>query len=132
VRARSEDGLLVHYGWATVGETKGFITEVQHEYQYPPNSAVLWDYYTHPQYRERGFYSTSLRQMLHDVAGREGVEFIYIAVLSDNRASRSVIEKTGFEYQGSIIRRKRFGSETFSFPSHTLEPLAVTNTTLKL
>jgi CelD/BcsL family acetyltransferase involved in cellulose biosynthesis/RimJ/RimL family protein N-acetyltransferase len=117
IYSRSEDGLLVHCGWAKVGETKSFITEVQHEYEYPPDSAVLSDYYTHPQYRGRGFYSSSLRQMLHDVAGREGVEFIYIAVLSDNRASRSVIEKTGFEYQGSIIRRKRFRSETYSLPT---------------
>jgi predicted GNAT family acetyltransferase len=107
------DNRLVHYGWLTERSTQSFITEVQHAYQYPPNSAVMWDFYTHPAYRGQGLYSRSLKQIMSDAAARPGTEFVYIAVLADNTASRKAIERAGFIYHDSIVRKVRFGSASY-------------------
>jgi CelD/BcsL family acetyltransferase involved in cellulose biosynthesis/GNAT superfamily N-acetyltransferase len=108
------DGVLVHYGWLTQRSKKSFITEVQHEYQYPPNSAVMWDFYTRPSHRGQGLYSQSMKQILSDAASVPGTDFIYIAVLADNVASRKAIERVGFQYHESLTRKMRFGRPTFS------------------
>jgi CelD/BcsL family acetyltransferase involved in cellulose biosynthesis/RimJ/RimL family protein N-acetyltransferase len=113
---RAEDGLLVHWGWLTIGQTRAHITEVQHEYEYPPRSAVLWDYYTHPNYQKREYLFNSLTLMLHELGKLQDLEFTYIAVQAENWPSRRVIEKVGFQYQDSIVRRKRFFSVQFSAP----------------
>jgi CelD/BcsL family acetyltransferase involved in cellulose biosynthesis/GNAT superfamily N-acetyltransferase len=110
-----KDCRLVHAGWLTPRASKSFLTEVRHEYEYPPNSAVLWNFYTHPSYRGQGLYSRSLRRILADVSLAPDIEFAYIAVLADNRASRRVIEKTGFIYQGSIIRKNRWNRTRFTY-----------------
>ncbi len=107
------DNRLVHYGWLTERSKQSFITEVQHPYPYPPNSAVLWDFYTHPACRGQGLYSQSLKQILSDAAAHPGTDFIYIAVLADNVASRRAIEKAGYTYYESIVRKVRFGSASF-------------------
>ena len=91
------DNRLVHYGWLTDRSAQSFITEVQHPYQYPSNSAVMWDFYTHPAYRGQGLYSQSLKQIMSDAAANPGTDFVYIAVLADNVASRKAIEKTPAE-----------------------------------
>jgi CelD/BcsL family acetyltransferase involved in cellulose biosynthesis/RimJ/RimL family protein N-acetyltransferase len=109
------DNRLIHYGWLSPRATKSFITEVQHEFIYPPNSAVLWNFFTHPSCRGQGLYSRSLRRMLADISLIPDIEFAYIAVLADNWASRRVIEKTGFLYQASIIRRNRLNKTRFTF-----------------
>jgi len=55
-----------------------------------------------------------LEKKLHDIAEGEDVAYIYIAVFSNNWASRRVIEKVDFEYQGGISYQKRFGYRQFS------------------
>ncbi len=107
VFTRVEDGVLVHFGWSTERAKDAYITEVQHSYTYPDDSAVLWDFYSHPDYRGRGFFSKSLRCILNDLTVSSGTKWAYIFVLADNVPSRSVIEKAGFEYQQSMVRRAR-------------------------
>lgn len=108
-----QDGRLVHYGWLTPRESKSFITEVGYGYEYPPNTSVMWDFYTLPTCRGQGLYSRSLQRILSDVAANAGAEFVYIAVLANNWPSRRAIEKTGFKYHDSIVRKTRFGFETY-------------------
>lgn len=112
VYTRYEDQQLVHYGWLIERQDKSFFTEVSQEFEYPPNSAVLFDFYTHPGYRGRGYYYASLLQMLHDAAEIPGTEYIYISVLADNTPSRHVIEKAGFCYQGSLFHTRHLGHST--------------------
>ncbi len=108
------DGVLVHYGWLTERTKRSFITEVQHAYDYPPNSAVMWDFYTRPSHRGQGLYSQSLKQILDDASKIPGTDYIYVAVLADNVASRKAIERVGFEYHESLTRKVRFGKATFN------------------
>jgi CelD/BcsL family acetyltransferase involved in cellulose biosynthesis/GNAT superfamily N-acetyltransferase len=107
------DGRLVHFGWLNPVQKKSFITEVGCEYEYPPNTAVMWDFYTLPSYRGKGLYNRSLRRILADVAAIPRIDFVYIAVLAENWPSRNTIEKVGFKYQDSIVRKSRFGRNSY-------------------
>ncbi len=102
--------LLVNYAWLSSRTSKSLIAEIQHTYEYPPNSAVIQDFHTHPAYRRKGFGSRALRQILSDASTIEGVDFVYVAVPAGNHAARRMVEKAGFKYQNSIIRDVRFGA----------------------
>lgn len=106
----ASDECLLHYGWLIEQQQESFFTEVQQRFQYPEKSAVLYDFYTHPAARGRGFYQKNLKQMLGDVGKLKDVKHVYISVLSDNGPSRHVIEKLGFEYQCSLFHSSIFGS----------------------
>ncbi len=110
--SRVEDGVLVHYGWLADQQADSFFPEIGANYTYPPDSAVLYDFYTDPSARGRGYYQQSLRQMIADAAAKPGVAHIYISVRAENAPSRHVIEKAGFAYEASLFRRTRFGRAT--------------------
>ncbi len=107
---------LAHYGWLNERESEARFTEVDATFTYPPNSAVLFDFYTHPQARGRGLYQRAIRQMLKDAAAVPGTERVYISVMANNGPSRHVIEKLGFVYDCSLHRRCRFGRVTHQGP----------------
>ncbi|MGA2369829.1 MAG: GNAT family N-acetyltransferase [Candidatus Korobacteraceae bacterium] len=102
--------VLVNCGWVTPRTSKSFIPEVQHTYEYPPNTVLLQQFCTHPAYRRQGLCSRTLKQILNDAAAVGSVDFVYIAVPAGNRAARRMIEKAGFTYQNSIIREVQFGA----------------------
>lgn len=102
VYTRVEAGKLAHYGWLVEREEKSFIPEINQYFTLPPDSAVLFDFFTHPQARGKGFYQSSMRQMLHDAARAPNLRQVYISVLADNLASHLAIEKIGFEYNCSL------------------------------
>jgi hypothetical protein len=103
---RVEDGILVSYGWMAQRQSRTYLSEARQWYELPPNTAVLYDFYTHPAYRARGFYASSLLQGLHDAAAVPGTEVIFACVLADNAAPRWWVEKFGGVYQGSLIYDK--------------------------
>ena len=104
-----EDGVLVHYGWLIERQDVAYFPEVDQKFRMPPQSAVLYDYFTHPACRGRGLYQGSLREMSSDAANIAGTEFIYISVVAGNAPSRHSIEKAGFEYQSSLHRKVVLG-----------------------
>jgi RimJ/RimL family protein N-acetyltransferase len=110
--SRVEDGTLVHYGWLIERQQRAFLPEISQSVEMPDGSAVLFDYYTHPAYRGRGYYNASLRQMAHDAAEIPGTNSIVIGVVADNAASRKGIENAGFEYWRSGFQRVRVGRVT--------------------
>ncbi len=101
------DGRLVHYGWLLEKQEKCPITE-DLAFTLPPNSALLFDFYTHPNYRELGLYTKSLRHMFFDAAASD-IRQIYIFVPKNETTAGCVIENTGFEYEKSFFERNRFG-----------------------
>src|SRR5262249_16536999 len=102
------DGRLIHWGWFVENQKENFLDEVQQTFQLPPSTGVLFDFYTHPDFRRRGYYERTLRQMIHDANGTKLTQ-LYIFVDATNWASRSVIEKVGFIYRFSFWKR-RFGT----------------------
>jgi CelD/BcsL family acetyltransferase involved in cellulose biosynthesis/RimJ/RimL family protein N-acetyltransferase len=105
----ADDDTLLHYGWLIERQEISDVSEVRQKFELPPNSAVLFDFYTHPKARGRGLYKKSLLQGLHSAAQIAGTEQVFIGVMADNLASRRVIEKTGFVYRGSLFNETRFG-----------------------
>ena len=107
------NGVLLHYGWLVREQSEAFFTEVGTKYRYPQPGAVLYDFYTHPDARGQGWYQRTLASMLRDLdqesAADGGPRVVYISVLADNKASRHVIEKLGFDYLESLIRVSGFG-----------------------
>lgn len=104
-----EGDTLLHYGWLIERQKISNVTEVDQEFELPDDTAVLFDYYTHPQARGKGLYRKSLLQGLADAARVPGTRQVFIATLADNTASRHVIEKLGFEHRASLFRETKWG-----------------------
>lgn len=109
VYTRVEDGRLLHYGWLNEHHRKLFIAEVGQTLYFPPNTVTLGNSYTHQQARGRGLFRDAVSQMLHDAADIPGTEEIYIWVMTDNQASRHVMEKLGFVYRYSFFQQRKLG-----------------------
>jgi CelD/BcsL family acetyltransferase involved in cellulose biosynthesis/RimJ/RimL family protein N-acetyltransferase len=107
------DKTLLHYGWRIREQREAYFTEVKATYVYPEPGAVLYDFFTHPSARRQGWYQRTVSCMLQDLDREStsdgGPRVVYISVLANNRASRHVIEKLGFEYLESLIRVGGFG-----------------------
>lgn len=105
----ADEEKLLHFGWLVDNQEISNVYEVEQEMKLPPNSSVLYDFFTHPEARRKGFYKKSLCQILHEIAKKGKAKQVFISVLADNVVSRSVIEKVGFTYQGSLYKETRFG-----------------------
>jgi RimJ/RimL family protein N-acetyltransferase len=103
---RVEDGVLAHYGWLMERQEAHEDRRIGRGVRFPEGSAVLRDFATHPSVRGRGLYRETLWQCLHDAVTEYGASEVWIYVDWDNRVSRRVIEKIGFEYQGSISKER--------------------------
>jgi CelD/BcsL family acetyltransferase involved in cellulose biosynthesis/GNAT superfamily N-acetyltransferase len=102
---RVEHDRLIHWGWIAEHQKESFLDEVEQSFVLPPATGVLFDFYTHPDFRRRGYYERTLRKMIGD-ANRTDLTQLYIFVEANNRASRSVIEKIGFRYRFSFWKRR--------------------------
>ena len=103
------DGRLAHYGWLIGRQREANIAEVGQRLELPPESAVLYDFYTRPESRGQGLYRQSLAQMLYDAATIPGTVGVYIGVLKENKPSCRVIKKAGFHYESSLFETRCFG-----------------------
>jgi RimJ/RimL family protein N-acetyltransferase len=104
---RVEGRLLVHYGWLIDRQERGEDLELRQVFFPPPESAALYDYYTHPSARGRGLYFSSLCQVLHDARDLAHARQAYIYIHRENVRSRHVAEKVGFTYVGSLVATQR-------------------------
>jgi len=104
-----ESGRLAHWGWLSGRRETSELSEVGQTITLPSGSAALFDYYTRPEYRGRGFYRRALQQMMVDAAAIPGVEDVVIGVLAGNKPSRHVIEKAGFRYWRSFHQKRIAG-----------------------
>ncbi len=118
------DDRLAHVGWLTHG-LQSYMTEVKQSMTFPVGSVALFDFYSHPDFRGRGLYRATISHMLQQAFADEAIAYAYISVLADNAPSRHVIEKIGFEYQGSYFWQRRFGNERkWASPSFCLSEAA--------
>lgn len=102
------DGRLAFYGWLAEREHRHEDPLLGQVWFPPADSSVIFDCYTHPVVRGQGLYYHALCQMLHDALDHCQAEQVCIGSLADNVASRHVIEKIGFRYNGSMIKKGRF------------------------
>jgi len=104
-----KDGKLLHCGWLADRQETAYFTEVGQKYKFPSKTAVLFDFFTFPEARGRGFYQKAIQTMAHDVATLGIADWISISVLADNAPSRHVIEKLGFVYRHSLFQTTVLG-----------------------
>jgi RimJ/RimL family protein N-acetyltransferase len=102
-----EGGRLLHYAWLIERQTRGEDGWVDQVYFPPPDTAVLFDHFTHPLARGRGFYYQALCRLLHDARDVAGARQAYVTVFGCNDPSRHVIEKVGFQHEGSLFKERR-------------------------
>jgi CelD/BcsL family acetyltransferase involved in cellulose biosynthesis len=102
---RVENGVLAHYGWMGRRMALPFV-EVSQEEKLEAESIVLYDFFTHPSFRGRGYYKTTLREALSGLDKSAAGAAIYISVAANNVPSRRAIEKTGFVLWGRYIERR--------------------------
>jgi RimJ/RimL family protein N-acetyltransferase len=102
-----QSGRLVHYGWLIERQTRGEDGWVDQVYFPPRETAVLFDHFTHPAARGRGLYSQALSTLLHDARDLARARYAYVTVFGCNGPSRHVIEKLGFQHEGSLYKEIR-------------------------
>jgi hypothetical protein len=103
----AENGRLVHYGWAVGPVERRYIPDVDQFAEFPADSVYVYDFFTHPECRNRGIYQHSLRQILRELGASLTFEQAFIGVESANSPSRRAIEKIGFIYRFSLFHRWR-------------------------
>lgn len=109
VVTRIEDDRLAAYGWLAPRQSRSIVSEVRQEASFPPNSAVAYDFFTHPSFRRRGLQRSALATALRLAASVPGTEHVWIGVLADNGPSRRNIERLGWVHDRSLVLRTRLG-----------------------
>lgn len=107
----SVDGVLAHWGWLVRRQRRAHLSEVHQILALPPGSAVLYDFFTHPDFRGRGLYRSNLQHMLRHALEDPETKQCFICVLDDNAPSRHVIATSGFEYVGTLHWRRYLWSQ---------------------
>lgn len=102
-----EEGRLSHYAWLIDRQTRGEDGWVDQAYFLPPETAALFDHFTHPLARGRGLYYQALCRLLHDARNIARARQAYVTVFGSNGPSRHVIEKVGFRHEGSLFKERR-------------------------
>ena len=98
---------LLHYGWLIPRQSRGVDGWVDQVYFPPADTSVLFDHFTHPAARGCGLYYQALCHLLHEAQEFAAARQAYVTVFGSNTPSRHVIEKAGFEYEGSLCKERR-------------------------
>lgn len=96
-------GTTVCFGWVSVGRAAP-VGEVGGAFAPHPGEAYIWDCYTLPPFRGRGYFRLLLRWMAGQL-GREGVERVWIANREGNLPARRATAGAGFRPMARIRYR---------------------------
>jgi len=99
------DQTLAHYGWLVSATRSIAIPEVEQSYELPERSAYLYDFFTHPAFRNRGMYQASMQRILAHLQVQQCAA-AYIGVAPSNVASCRAIEKLGFQPVATLGYRR--------------------------
>jgi CelD/BcsL family acetyltransferase involved in cellulose biosynthesis len=104
---QDEIGRPVHFLW--IDNYDGFhLAEIDHRIEPScPNASMIFDCWTPATERGRGYYAAAIRQVAADL--RQEGRSARIFSGASNVASLRGIQKAGFEYRYSLVRRTKFG-----------------------
>jgi len=110
---------IVRYAWLIERREREFLSEVQQELHFAPNSTILLDFSASSNDNGQECYKFMLTQMISDAVHIPGTDHIYACVRGDDLCWRHAIENAGFDYQGSLFLTVRMGrsSRWTSLPS---------------
>ncbi len=97
----NQDG-LVEYAWLIERLEKSVFGDLQQRYRLEPESALIYDYYVHPDNQQGGFDRVLLQQMVNDAISIDGAKQVYLTALADN-LFQDAIETAGFTYISSSL-----------------------------
>jgi CelD/BcsL family acetyltransferase involved in cellulose biosynthesis/GNAT superfamily N-acetyltransferase len=103
VFTRVEDGRLAAYGWLVDRQKTMPLTWVNQSVELPDGSAVLYDYYTLPEYRHRDFYQRLLMHAMQDAARIPGTSWVCLSILASDRVPRWWVERIGMTCVGQYF-----------------------------
>jgi hypothetical protein len=107
VYTRTENGCLATYGWMIERQSSCFLTDVRQQMDMPEAPAVLYDFFTAPEFRNRDFYPQLLMHSVrHTAASLPGIRWIYMTVRADDRVPRWWVERLGAHYYESYFYRR--------------------------
>ena len=109
---RVEDGKLATYGWVVERQRVCFLNDVDQSYEFPDGTAVIYDFFTVPEYRNREFYGQLLMHSVRSAAGIAGTRWIYMAARADDTVPLWWVERLATEYCGSLFYRRVLWSKT--------------------
>lgn len=98
----ADGGELVVWGWIIERQARAHMSEVHQDFDLPPNSAVLYDFYVAPGKRQSAHYQAALLQALRDAALVPGTEQIIVSVDGADEAPRWWVERMGFQHFCSL------------------------------
>ena len=101
------NNMIVSCAWVTNVATKAPINKALRSHEYPPRSAVIYDFYVQAHADRQ--VSALLQKIVKD-ATAEGAEAVFLAIPAEDRTARQAAEEAGFKYQDSVVRSVRFGS----------------------
>jgi len=101
----AEDGRLLHCAWFAPEPEKELAGETLPGFELPPHSGLIVDCYTFPGARRRGLGAASLAAILSDASREKDLNRAYIAVPSESTCARRLVERAGFTYERSCLRR---------------------------
>jgi CelD/BcsL family acetyltransferase involved in cellulose biosynthesis len=90
-----EQGRLRSACWLVERQEKSVFTELEQEYLFEPESALIYDYYIDPTSQQQGYSRSLLAQMVNDALFVYGAKQVYMTVVADDPL-RETIETTGF------------------------------------
>ena len=107
VYTRTENGCLATYGWMIERQSSCFLTDVRQQMDMPEAPAVLYDFFTAPEFRNRDFYPQLLvHSVRHTAASVPGIRWIYMTVRADDRVPRWWVERLCAHYYESYFYRR--------------------------
>ncbi len=103
VYTRVEQDCLVEVCWLVERQEKLVLGDLNQEYVFEPDSAMIHDYWLDPSSRDRTNSRALLQQILNDALFIYGAKQVYITAMADD-PWRDAIESTGFTYSQSICK----------------------------
>lgn len=100
-----EDDHYGCWGWYNTQSSDFYLLEIDRTVVIPNDTAVLFHYYSNPDYRRKGFYYDLLR----NVALKNGQNYSVIYAYDTNPASSNAIKKAGYKFAGRY-NHKNFDS----------------------
>ena len=88
--------VLLAYAWMVPNQSRSLLTSVRREMRYPARSCVMYNAYTFPEVRGRGYNTLLTRARIADAFLRFGAASVFTSVEAGNEFAARVKLATGF------------------------------------
>lgn len=105
----AEGGRLLAYGWLVPHQERSWFPAVHQELRYPDRASVMYNAYTHPAARGRGFNTLLAAQRIADAFGPFAADAVYTAVNMGNEFAKRAKLAVGMEPWLELGCRTRLG-----------------------